>query len=74
MKYEDENVRPVATRQPHEVAAYILESNGGDVIAAVETLLDEIEHLQTQLSIAVAAMGRGYTRGWIPGVEHKRGR
>lgn len=69
MKHEDDNVRPAATNAPHEIAAYIIESNGGDAIAAMETLLDEIEHLQTQLSIAVAAMGKGYTRGWTPTIE-----
>jgi hypothetical protein len=37
----------------------------------VETLLDEIHHLQNQLSIAVAAMGRGYTRGWKPSAERE---
>jgi hypothetical protein len=71
MKYEDEKVRAEATEELHEIAAYIIQSNGGDAIAAVEILLDEIEHLQTQLSIAVAAMGKGYTRGWTPIIERQ---
>jgi hypothetical protein len=69
MKYEDENVRPAATAEPNEIAAYIIRTQGGDAVAAVEILLDEILHLQTQLSIAVAAMGKGYTRGWMPNIE-----
>lgn len=37
MKHEDENACPAATEQPHDIAAYILESNGGDAIATVDT-------------------------------------
>ncbi|OLP44174.1 hypothetical protein [Rhizobium oryziradicis] len=69
MKYEDENVCQEAPAEPNEIAAYIIQTHGGDAVAAVEILLDEIEHLQTQLSIAVTAMGKGYTRGWMPNIE-----
>lgn len=54
-----------------DVAAYVIQRHDGDAKAAVETLLDEIEHLQQQLSVAVAAMGRGFTRGWTPSGERE---
>ncbi len=54
-----------------DVAAYVIQCHDGDAKAAVESLLDEIEHLQQQLSVAVAAMGRGFTRGWIPNGERE---
>lgn len=51
---------------PVDVADYILDCHDGDPKAAVEALIAEIEHLQEQLALAVVAMGRGYTRGWVP--------
>ena len=36
----------------------------GDATAAIDAMQEEIEHLRHQLSLAVVAMGRGYTRGW----------
>ncbi|WP_082760331.1 hypothetical protein [Agrobacterium bohemicum] len=50
-----------------DVADYILDYHNGDAKAAIKAMQDEIEHLQHQLSLAVVAMGRGYTRGWAPG-------
>ena len=38
----------------------------GDTKAAIKAMQDEIEHLRQQLSLAVVAMGRGYTRSWVP--------
>lgn len=64
-------MRPNAIKQPDDIAAYVIQCHDGDPVAAVETLLDEIHHLQNQLSIAVAAMGRGYTRGWKPSTERE---
>lgn len=52
-----------------DVADYILDCHNGDAKAAVQAMQDEIEHLQHQLNIAVAAMGKGYTRGWVPSGE-----
>lgn len=49
-----------------DIAGYVIQCHDGDAKAAVEALLGEIEHLQEQLSLAVAIMGRGYTRGWTP--------
>ena len=63
---EIEDVRPEMTQRPSTVAEYILQCHHGDAAAAVEAMQEEIEHLQRQLGIAVAAMGRGYTRGWLP--------
>ncbi len=52
--------------RPDDIAGFIIQCHDGDAKAAVETLLGEIEHLQEQLSLAVAIMGKGYTRGWKP--------
>ncbi|WP_084631688.1 hypothetical protein [Agrobacterium larrymoorei] len=49
-----------------DVADYILDCHDGDAKAAVQAMQEEIEHLQHQLNIAVAAMGHGFTRGWAP--------
>lgn len=49
-----------------DVADYILDCHNGDAKAAVQAMQEEIEHLQHQLSLAVVAMGKGYTRGWVP--------
>lgn len=56
-------------RPPADPAAYILACHDGDPLAAIGAMLEEIEHLQDQLNIAVAVMGRGYTRGWVPNAE-----
>ncbi|WP_221154092.1 hypothetical protein [Rhizobium lentis] len=45
-----------------EVIAY----HGGDMEAAIGTLLDDIRHLRHQLVLAEGAMSRGMTRGWRP--------
>lgn len=50
-----------------DVADYILDFHNGDAKAAIEAMQKEIEHSQHQLSLAVVAIGRGYTRGWAPG-------
>ena len=43
----------------------------GDARAAIRTLLDDNAHLRQQLAIAKAAMGYGYTRGWLPSEERE---
>ncbi|KAA3513222.1 hypothetical protein RMS29_010575 [Agrobacterium rosae] len=63
---EIENVQPEITKAVKDVAEYILQCHDGDATAAIEAMQEEIEHLQHQLSLAVVAMGRGYTRGWVP--------
>ncbi len=52
--------------RPDDIAGYVLQCHDGNARAAVEALLGEIEHLQEQLSLAVAIMGKGFTRGWTP--------
>ncbi len=56
----------ITPTRPDDIAGYVLQCHDGDAKAAVEALLGEIEHLQEQLSLAVAIMGNGYTRGWKP--------
>ncbi|XUY29711.1 hypothetical protein RMR21_022230 [Agrobacterium sp. rho-8.1] len=68
---EIENVRPEIVATPTNVAEYILLCHDGDAKAAIEAMQEEIEHLQHQLNLAVVAMGRGYTRGWVPGGERR---
>lgn len=63
---EIENVCPENRSTKVDVADYILLCHDGNAKAAVEAMQEEIEHLQHQLRLAVAAMGRGYTRGWVP--------
>lgn len=63
---EIENVRLENRSTDVDVADYILLCHNGNAKAAVEAMQEEIEHLQHQLRLAVAAMGRGYTRGWAP--------
>ncbi|WP_174020127.1 hypothetical protein G6L89_004325 [Agrobacterium fabrum] len=53
--------------RPDDIAGYVIQCHDGDAKAAIKALLGEIEHLQEQLSLAVAIMGKGYTRGWKPG-------
>ena len=64
---ENENVRPEMTQTTVDVADYILLCHNGNAKSAILAMQEEIEHLQHQLSLAVVAMGRGYTRGWLPG-------
>lgn len=66
---EIENVRPKNRSAEVDVADYILLCHEGNAKAAVEARQEEIEHLQHQLRLAVVAMGRGYTRGWVPSEE-----
>ncbi|MGQ8630940.1 hypothetical protein [Agrobacterium sp. DE0009] len=63
-----EKITPI---QPDDIAGYVIQCHDGNAKAAVEALLGEIEHLQDQLSLAVALMGRGYTRGWTPDMERE---
>lgn len=48
-----------------EVVAY----HGGDMQAAIATLLGDIRHLRQQLALAEGAMSRGMTRGWRPSYD-----
>ncbi|WP_308422565.1 dehydrogenase [Rhizobium anhuiense] len=46
--------------------------HGGDPRATIEALLQDRVRLQEQLAIAKACMGKGYTRGWMPGAEFEQ--
>ncbi|MGM5088378.1 dehydrogenase [Rhizobium leguminosarum] len=46
--------------------------HGGDPRATIEALLQDRIWLQEQLAIAKACMGKGYTRGWMPGAEFEQ--
>ncbi|WP_107675390.1 dehydrogenase [Agrobacterium sp. LAD9] len=50
---------------------HIIAWHDGDSRAAIETLMEDIQHLRMQLALATAAMGRGFTRGWKPEAERK---
>lgn len=63
---EIENLRPENRPTDINVADHILFCHDGNAKAAVEAMQEEIEHLQHELRLAVGAMGRGYTRGWVP--------
>ncbi|MBA5800721.1 dehydrogenase [Rhizobium changzhiense] len=43
--------------------------HGGDPRATIDALLKDRERLCEQLAIARACISKGYTRGWLPGVE-----
>ncbi|WLP53180.1 dehydrogenase [Agrobacterium fabrum] len=45
---------------------HIIAWHDGDHRAAIETLMEDIQHLRMQLALATAAMGKGFTRGWLP--------
>lgn len=68
---EIENVRPEVRPAATEFADYIVQCHDGNAMAAIAAMQEEIEHLQHQLSLAVTAMARGYTRGWVPSQERE---
>lgn len=62
---ESENLRLEFEQAPIDVANYILQCHERNAKAAIKAMQEKIEHLQHKLSLAVVAMGRGYTRGWL---------
>ncbi|NWJ22837.1 dehydrogenase [Rhizobium sp. RM] len=55
------------SREPEaDPVEHIIAWHDGDSRAAIETLMEDIQHLRLQLALATAAMGRGFTRGWLP--------
>ncbi len=46
--------------------------HGDDPRGTIEALLQDRIRLQEQLAIARACMGKGYTRGWMPGAEFEQ--
>jgi len=66
LKKENENVRPERREPEADPVDHIIAWHDGDSRAAIETLMEDILHLRMQLALATAAMGRGFTRGWMP--------
>jgi len=66
LKKENENVRPERREPDADPVDHIIAWHDGDSRAAIETLMEDILHLRMQLALATAAMGRGFTRGWMP--------
>jgi len=59
-------VRPERREPDADPVDHIIAWHDGDSRAAIETLMEDILHLRMQLALATAAMGRGFTRGWMP--------
>lgn len=56
------------TSVPDEAAA-ALAWHDGDAMATIMTLLDDCWYLRVQLTLAEAAMSKGFSRGWTPTFE-----
>ena len=56
------------TDEPDYVEA-VLAYHGGDVHAAITTLVEDCRHLRQQLAVTEFAMSRGMTRGWTPKLD-----
>ncbi|WP_410489565.1 dehydrogenase [Agrobacterium tumefaciens] len=66
LRQENENVRPNPREPQADPVDHIIAWHDGDSRAAIETLMEDIQHLRLQLALATAAMGKGFTRGWLP--------
>lgn len=62
-------MRPQSREPEADPVDHIIAWHDGDSRAAIETLMEDIQHLRLQLALATAAMGRGFTRGWVPNDE-----
>ncbi|CAN7433418.1 dehydrogenase [Rhizobium rhizogenes] len=47
----------------------IIAAHHGDARAAVADLVQRIQHLRKELSLASVVMSRGMTRGWQPSMD-----
>lgn len=54
--------------EPDPIEA-IIAAHDGDARAAVADLVQRIQHLRRQLSLASAVMSKGMTRGWQPSMD-----
>ncbi len=64
-------MRPELQKQEADPIDHIIAWHDGDSRAAIETLMEDIQHLRIQLALATAAMGRGFTRGWGMGAGRR---
>jgi len=62
-------VRPHQREPQADPVDHIIAWHDGDSRAAIETLMEDIQHLRLQLALATAAMGTGFTRGWKPDAD-----
>ena len=60
--------RAAPTVEPDDVDLMIIE-HAGDVRAALETALTEVERLRRELALASLAVSAGFTRGWQPKLQ-----
>lgn len=60
--------RPAPLVEPDDIDWMIIE-HGGDVRAALETSMSEVERLREELAFATLAMSYGFARGWQPKVQ-----
>jgi len=66
-------VRPERREPEADAVDHIIAWHDGDSRAAIETLMEDIQHLRMQLALATAAMGRGFTRAWKPDADRNAG-
>lgn len=59
---------PAPIIEPDDVDLMIIE-HAGDLRAALETSMREVERLREELVIAGLAMSYGFARGWRPKVQ-----
>ncbi|MCZ7498866.1 dehydrogenase [Agrobacterium sp. ST15.13.015] len=64
-------MRPERGEPEADPVDHIIAWHDGGSRAAIETLMEDIQHLRLQLALATAAMGKGFTRGWKPEAERK---
>jgi hypothetical protein len=57
--------RPAPVVEPNDVDWMIIE-HGGDIRAALEVSMTEVERLRHELALASLAVSSGFTRGWQP--------
>ncbi|POO54417.1 dehydrogenase [Agrobacterium rosae] len=62
-------LRPQFETPEADPVDHVLAWHDGNEREAIKTLLDDIQHLRGQLAMATLAMGKGYTRGWVPSEE-----
>lgn len=62
-------MRPHQREPQADLVDNIVAGQDGDTRAAIETLMEDIQHLRLQLALATAAMGTGFTRGWKPDAD-----
>lgn len=62
---------PVVGRPGSDEAAAALAWHDGDAVATIITLINDCWHLRVQLTLAEAAMSKGFSRGWAPAYDRE---